>query len=99
MKKPTLAPLEDAPGGIPYHDIADVAAMQALARGEATPDQQKRALDWIIILAAQTYRSQYRQNDRDHAFVAGRAFVGQTIVGVLKLNIATLKKRERDSGD
>lgn len=80
---------------IPDYDIADVAAIQALSKGVATPDQQKRALDWIILKASMTYDNPF---DLDSAHIsahyAGRMFVGQQIVKLVKLNINVLKKKE-----
>ena len=62
---------------------ADCEAMQALSRGEANADQQRRALDWIINVAAETYDQPYRSDAdggaRDTAFACGRMFVGQQI--------------------
>lgn len=76
----------------PYTD-ADVAALQALQRGEATPEQQKRALEWIVNAAANTYDLEYRTEPRDHAFCSGRRFVGLQIVKMLKLSLAALNRR------
>lgn len=71
---------------------ADVAAIQALARGNATPDQQQRAIDWIIRDAAKAYELDYRTESRDHAFSSGRRFVGLQIISALKLDVAKLRK-------
>lgn len=81
---------------LPYvphgYEPADVSAIQALHRGEATPDQQKRALDWIIG-AAGTYDLSYRpDSDRDSAFAEGKRFVGLQLVKLLKLNMAAIKQ-------
>ena len=76
----------------PYTD-ADVSAIQALQRGEATPEQQKRALEWIVNSAANTYDLEYRTEPRDHAFCSGRRFVGLQIVKMLKLSLAALNRR------
>ena len=72
---------------------ADVAALQALQRGEATPEQQKRALERIVNSAANTYDLEYRTEPRDHAFCSGRRFVGLQIVKMLKLSLAALNRR------
>jgi len=76
----------------PYTD-ADVSAIQALQRGEATPEQQKRALEWIVNAAANTYDVEYRTDGRDPAFCSGRRFVGLQIVKMLKLSLAALNRR------
>lgn len=83
-------PLPYAPA--PY-EIADVAAIQALQRGEATPDQQQRAFDWIVNQAANTYDLEYRTEPRDHAFCSGRRFVGLQLIKLLKLNMAALTRK------
>lgn len=86
-KQPPL-PYTPAP-----YEIADVAAIQALQRGEATPEQQQRAFDWIVNQAANTYDLEYRTEPRDHAFCSGRRFVGLQLIKLLKLNMAALTRK------
>ena len=76
-------------------DDADATAMQALQRGEATPDQQKRALDWIINRGAMTYDVTFHpEGDRQSAFAEGRRFVGLQVIKLLKINtLAFLKAK------
>lgn len=77
----------------PAYEIADAYALQALERGEADPSMQKRALAWVIQMAAGTYEVSYRSGadgDRETAFAEGRRFVGIEIVKLLKLNTAKL---------
>lgn len=73
---------------------ADAYALQALARGEASPDMQRRALEWIIQQAAATYDEPYRpggvEGERDTTLSLGRAFVGRQIVKLLNLNLAKI---------
>ena len=68
--------------------------IQALARGNASMDQQKRALAWIIESAAGTYEMSYRpgagEGDRDTVFAEGRRFVGNQVVKMTKLKIGKL---------
>lgn len=78
-------------------DIPDASALQALARGEATPDQQKRALNWLIYNACGTYEMDYRPDPREHAVVSGKRMVGLEIVKLLKINIAALSKANHES--
>ena len=74
-------------------DIPDASALQALARGEATPDQQKRALDWFINRGAMTYEPTFHPGMPDaSAFSEGRRFVGLQAVKLLHLNISQLRK-------
>lgn len=82
----------------PWH----VAAIQALAAGTATEDQQKTALEWIVNAAASTYDQPYRpgvDGDRETAFGCGRQFVGQQIVKLLKLNAAAISQAKRKTND
>ncbi len=66
---------------------ADAVAMQALQRGEANEQQQKRALDWIIRVAAGTYNSTFHPGQPDaSAFAEGRRFVGLEVVKLLTIN-------------
>ena len=90
MSKPI--PVAPPPWLPPEYELADASALQALVRGNATKEQQQRAVNWVINSAADTYGLDYRQNDRDHAFGAGRRFVGMQIVKMLKLNTAALVK-------
>jgi hypothetical protein len=77
----------------PQYDKADVGAIQALARGEAQPHQQKRVLDWIVNTAAQTYDEPYRPDSPDMvSYLLGRRSVGLAIVKLMKLNIAKVFK-------
>jgi hypothetical protein len=70
------------------YDLADIRAIQAVREGAATPEQQKRALDWIVVKAAATYDNGFVADDangRVAAFIDGRQSVGQQIVKLMKL--------------
>lgn len=79
----------------PWTD-ADVAALQALQRGDATAEQQQRALRWVVDVAAATYDMAYRpggqDGERETCFAEGRRFVGNQIVKLLRLNLNQLRK-------
>jgi hypothetical protein len=76
----------------PLWELADARALQDLARGEAAPHQQQRALEYIVNTLAATYDLSYRpDSDRDTTFAEGRRFVGLQIVKLLKLNLENLK--------
>lgn len=63
-----------------------VRCIQALARGDAPPEMQRDALDWIINSLAATYDMSYRpESDRDTTFAEGRRFVGLQLVKMLHL--------------
>ena len=70
---------------------ADAAAIQALLVGTANAEQQRRALDWIIKLAAGTYEFHFYPSDRETAFALGKASVGQQIVKLSKLNLSSIQ--------
>jgi len=78
---------------------ADVIALQALVQGQATELQQKRAIDWIIKVAAGTYEPSYRDGadgDRNTAFAEGRRFVGLSIVKATVLNASRMRRVENE---
>lgn len=81
----------------PWHPadygIADVSAVQAMASGQATPDQQKRALAWIINAASMTYDQSFVPGQPDvAAFLEGRRSVGNQIVKLTKIDVAAMRK-------
>ncbi len=71
-----------------------LAAIKAMARGEARPEQQKAALDFIIERLAATYDLSFRPDefggDRDTCFAEGRRFVGMTMQRIITLPIDLL---------
>ena len=88
-KKPSRATGPHIP---PEWELADAVAFQALVRGEAEPEQQKRALKWIIESAAGTYEFSYYPSERDTAFALGRVFVGQQIVKLTHVNVSAMRR-------
>jgi hypothetical protein len=80
----------------PWHpaewEVADAGAIQALHRGDASPEQQKRALEWIIHRAASTYEASfYPANARVTDFMEGRRSVGNQVIKLLKLNLGAFR--------
>lgn len=57
-----------------------VGAIKALAKGQARPDQQITAMNFIIEEICRTYDLPYRPDElggeRDSSFAAGKQFVG-----------------------
>lgn len=75
-------------------DNADAAAMQALAAGNASSMQQKRAITWIIDKCCATYDLSYRpgvEGDRDTVFAEGKRSVGLQLVKLIKVKIGLLR--------
>ena len=83
----------------PKYEAADCAAFIALARGEAAPEQQRRALDWIIREAAGTYDLSYRpDSERATAFAEGKRFVGLQIVKLTQNEtLASVEKKAKEA--
>src|SRR5258707_423599 len=79
----------------PKWELADAGAMQALSRGEASSDQQKRALDWIINAACATYDMWFEpggeEGGRATDFGEGRRMVGGEIINLIKVNLSKLR--------
>ncbi|TFH47950.1 MAG: hypothetical protein E4H01_07270 [Lysobacterales bacterium] len=91
MAKSVRQAIEDhAPWKPPKFEDADAAAVKALAQGNASIHQQKRAFAWIVECAANTYDLSYRpgvDGDRETAFAEGRRFVGLQLVKMVNLKI------------
>lgn len=69
-------------------DVPTAAAIQALIKGEASPHQQRSAMNWLINQACGTYNLSFSElGDRETCFAEGRRFVGANIV---KLNVISL---------
>lgn len=96
VKKPNLKPSEHPWEATPY-EIADVAAVQAISKGTATPDQQIRAIKFIVEKVCATYDMSYRTNSaRDTDFAEGKRFVGNQIVKYTRLSVPSLLKRDSE---
>lgn len=75
------------------YDLPVVSAIQALQRGDASPEQQQAALNWIVNQAAATYGTSFQlEGDRETAFAEGRRYVGTQIVKLTKLSLNALRK-------
>lgn len=87
--KPKKVPKPSEPAAF---DVADASAIQALYDGSATPEQQKRALTWIMVQASGEafFHSGGIEGQRETEFGMGRAFVRQQILGLLKINLAAI---------
>lgn len=77
-------------------EIADAGAFQALQRGDASSDQQQRALRYLIEVAANTYDMSFRAGipdaQKEQDFAEGRRYVGNTIVKLLRLNLMAFQQ-------
>lgn len=74
--------------------VSTVAAIKAVGKGEARPEQQIAALNFIIEAMAGTYDLSFRPDDRggdrDTAFAEGRRFVGLQLRRVIAQPFETL---------
>lgn len=67
----------------PDYDEVDVQALRAIARGDATAYQQRRAIEWLVE-AFGTYDMSFRaESPRLTDFAEGRRSAGQTLVWML----------------
>lgn len=74
-------------------EVADASAFQSLQRGDASPEQQKRALDWLIRVGAATYNATFFPGSPDaSAFAEGRRYVGLEVIKLLSVNTSAFVK-------
>ena len=91
------------PAWIPArYDVTDIYALQAVFHGTADAAQQRRALDWIINTAAETYELSFRSDDaggdRESAFAEGKRHVGMQIVKMINMPPALAAKLRSENG-
>jgi hypothetical protein len=92
MKKPVKLPAVEPWKPVEW-EPADIAAIQALVRGDASPEQQRRAVDYIINDIAGTYDMSYRpESERDSVFAEGKRYVGLQLVKAVNLNLARIRQ-------
>lgn len=78
----------------------DAHAFKALARGEATADQQKHALNFLVNELAGTYDLSYRpERPYDTSFAEGKRHVGLQVVKLLNVDLMRLKQLKDRKGD
>ena len=102
-KKPEGPP----PPWLPFDwsvNVPGVAAIKAIDRGDATPEQQRLALTTIIEGLCGYYDLSYRpgaEGERETAFAEGKRFVGAQLVKLTKLDVNRIKKviREQEKRD
>jgi hypothetical protein len=77
----------------PKYTSADVYAIQALARGTASGDQQRHALNLIVNGISCAFDISYRpQKPDDTTFAEGKRFVGSQIDRLVRMNPANVEK-------
>jgi hypothetical protein len=84
----------------PDYADADAFALQALQRGEANPDQQVRALKYVVETICGTYDLSFRpESERETCFAEGRRFCGTQIVKLCNIKIRTSHGRRDPNRD
>lgn len=71
---------------------ADAAAIQALEKGKASKEQQKRAYHFILYRICEVDEFEYRTDGRDHAFNSGKRSCGTQIKKLTSVNLAAFKE-------
>ncbi len=85
---------------LPYEwEKHDAYCIQAMARGEATAEQQKHALALIVNNLADTYGHTFVPGAHDQSdFLQGRRDVGLQIVKLTKIDLALIKDKSAQPG-
>lgn len=84
--------LKKEPFKPPEYSSADVYAVQALRRGNASPEQQRHAVDLIINGIACAFDQSYRPGKPDETtFAEGKRFVGLQVYRLAHMNPATVE--------
>lgn len=72
------------------YELPEHHAIKALHRGDATPEQQKKALEWIVQRAAMTHDQSFFPGDPlVTAFIEGRRSVGLQILKLVTTKAET----------
>jgi hypothetical protein len=77
-------------------DKVTAAAFQAQHRGEATPDQQKEVMEFMLTTLCVRQDMSYfpgADGDRDTAFAEGRRFVGNSLARIVRTKLTNLPSR------
>ena len=74
-------------------NLSQIQAMQAMHKGDASPEQQQKALKWILEDASKINDICFYAGDSNaSAFAAGKRFVGMQILSLIDVNTAKLEK-------
>jgi hypothetical protein len=90
--------LENAPWRPPHWEHADATALKALSQGRASPEQQTRALAYIMRTLCGiddwAYRPGAAEGERDTTLALGRQFVGHMISKLLKVDLSKVRRNQ-----
>lgn len=98
--KPIAQALLDNSPWLPVQaTLQSASAVKALSRGEATPDQQRFLLEWLVRECCKVYDMSYRpgstEGERDTTFAEGRRFPGLQVLKLLYIDIDVIKRGEK----
>ncbi len=99
MSRPPPIRRPDLP---PVMDYADAIAIRRCARGEAQPDEQHRAMAWIIAICRTYNPVFYEDSVRLSDFASGMRHIGMSINNVVNMTdkeLDVLKQRSPFAGD
>lgn len=82
----------------PASELADVVAVKAVSVGDATPDQQKRAVEWIVknVCLIGDLSFTLDEGPRATDFTEGKRFVANIIMWCAKTPIKEMHSRYPD---
>lgn len=79
----------------PYYNKADAGAVQAMFRGEASPEQMRRGMSFIVRNLCGYHDLSFRPDqfggERATCFAEGKRFVGTEIVKLNEIDLSKLK--------
>jgi hypothetical protein len=79
---------------LPVHELADIMALKALNNGEATPEQQIRALLWITKSVCMIGGLSYDpDNSTATYFNEGRRYVGVVLTNFIYEPVEHIRRR------
>ena len=82
----------------PTAELADAVAVKALWSGEATPDQQKRAVEWLTknVCLVGDLSFNLAEGPRASDFTEGKRWVGAMLIWCAKTSIREMTDRWPD---
>lgn len=93
-RKPADKPRPFEPWVQPILELAELAAIQAVAKGVASSDQQMRAMRIIVEKCGWAYENTYCPGEggaRDSAFADGRRRVGTMLVSFINTDLKNFR--------
>ncbi len=86
------------PPRVADYETEDVHALKALSRGDASAEQQRRALNWIISRASMGYEDTFVPDPYESAFNQGRRSVALQTVKLINLPVEAVNLLREQHG-